>query len=124
LALFGVFWLVAFSALGWTVWRNTHSTGAAGAIGTLAVAVPAAGWIAPAWMRIVYLATAYAAFPAGLVISHVMLALVYYAVLTPIGLVLRLFRFDPMRRRFDSQAKTYWIGRETRRDVKSYFRQF
>ena len=36
------------------------------------------------------------------------LALVYYLVLTPIGLVSRLVR-DPLRRRFDARAASYWI---------------
>jgi hypothetical protein len=29
-----------------------------------------------------------------------------------------------MKRRFDSDAPTYWIARKARRDVKRYFRQY
>ena len=49
------------------------------------------------WMRVFY--------PIGWVVSHLLLAIVYYLVLTPIGLVMRLFGGDPMHRGFDRSAK-------------------
>jgi hypothetical protein len=124
LALFGALWLIFFAIVGWIVWDKTQSRPASLSIWTLAVVIPVIGWIWPAWMRIVYVGAAYAAFPIGLVISHVVLALVYYAVLTPTGLLVRLFLFDPMRRRFEPEAKTYWVRRREQQDVKRYFRQF
>jgi len=36
------------------------------------------------------------------------LALLYYLVITPVGLVSRLVR-DPLRRRWDSRADSYWV---------------
>ncbi len=62
--------------------------------------------------------------PIGLVISYVILAATYYLVLTPIGLVLRLFGYDPMHRRFDREAKTYWVPREEDANTDRVFRQF
>ena len=50
-----------------------------------------------------------ASWPMGWVFSHVLLGVTYYLVITPIGLILRLLGKDPMRRRFDREAKTYWI---------------
>ena len=70
---------------------------------------------------IIYLGMAYAAFPIGLVISHAILAAVYYAVLTPIGLLMHLVGRDPMRRRFDPQAESYWIERKPDEDVQPIF---
>ncbi|MCW2502789.1 MAG: hypothetical protein JWO79_1073 [Actinomycetia bacterium] len=40
--------------------------------------------------------------------TAVPLALVYYLLVTPIGLVSRLVR-DPLRRRKDPRAASYWI---------------
>jgi hypothetical protein len=59
------------------------------------------------------------------VVSHVVLAIVYYLVVTPIGLVMRLVGYDAMKRRFDGEATTYWVHRpDNAADAKSYFRQF
>ena len=124
LAVFAAIWLVFFSIIGWMVLGRSGSLPWAIGICCLAVGVPVIGWIAPPFLRIVYLGMAYAAFPIGFVVSHVMLAVVYYLVLTPTGLLMRLFGYDPMNRRFDPDAETYWVPRETEQDVKRYFRQF
>lgn len=124
LALFGVAWLVFFGVIGWLVWANTASIPAATALWAAAGAVPAVGWVAPKFMRLVYLGLSYVAFPIGLVISSVVLATVYYGVLTPTGLLLRLFGRDAMRRKLDRQAQTYWLPRRGAENVERYFRQF
>lgn len=67
---------------------------------------------------------AYLAFPVGLVVSFLILAAVYYLVLTPTGLVMRPVGYDPMHRRFDAQAGSYWSPRQSPRDPGRYFRQF
>jgi len=40
--------------------------------------------------------------------TRVILAIVYYLILTPIGLVMRLFGKDPLNRRVDKTKETYW----------------
>ena len=124
LNVFGVAWLVFFGLVGGLVLHGGGSLAAAGALWGLAVAVPAVGWTFPGVMRIVYLATAYAAFPIGLVVSHLLLLAVYYLLLTPLGLAMKLFGYDPMHRRFDRDAPSYWIERKQDDDVRRYFRQF
>ena len=62
--------------------------------------------------------------PIGFVISHILLALVFYVVLTPIGLAMRLFGYDPMTRKLDPQATTYWVPRAGQESAQQYFRQF
>ena len=52
------------------------------------------------------------------------LAVVYYLVLFPIGLILRLRGYDPMQRRFDRSAKSYWTPREQEEGTERYFKQF
>jgi len=79
---------------------------------------------APAGLRPLYIAMSAVSLPVGWLVSHAVLALVYYGILTPIGLVLRLIRRDPLCRNFDPQARSYWIDRPASRDVKRYFRQF
>ncbi len=44
--------------------------------------------------------------------SPIALAILFYGVVTPTGLLMRLFGKDPLRLRFDREAKSYWIARE------------
>jgi fatty acid desaturase len=91
----------------------------------LAVIVPVIGWLSPGFMRLVFVGMSYLAWPIGFVVSHVVLALVYYLVVTPVGLLMRLVGYDPMKRRFDPAASSYWLARETGDgDARRYFRQF
>ena len=84
------------------------------------------GWIAPGFMRVVYLGMSYLAWPIGFVISHVILAVVYYLLFTPVGLIMRLLRYDPMARGFDRRAASHWHEREQPEQIDPgrYFRQF
>jgi hypothetical protein len=90
-----------------------------------AVVVPVIGWLVPSFMRLVFVGMSYLAWPIGFVVSHVILAVVYYLVFTPIGLLMRLFGYDPMKRKFDPSASTYWVARGPEAtEPKRYFRQF
>jgi len=64
------------------------------------------------------------AWPIGMVVGTVLLAAVYYLLITPLGLAFRLLGKDPMQRRFDRAATTYWIERRQAASVERYFRQF
>lgn len=74
--------------------------------------------------RLLYLAMSYATYPVGVVISWLLFALVYYGVLTPIGGVLKLLGYDPLKRRFDATQTSYWEPHRPPTDPKRYFRQF
>jgi hypothetical protein len=50
----------------------------------------------------------------GWVNTRLVLGLIFFGVVTPTGLVLRLVGRDPMRRAFDSHAATYRVPRKTR----------
>jgi hypothetical protein len=45
------------------------------------------------------------------VVSPVMLALVYYGCITPIGWLMRFTGKDPLRLRLEPEAKSYWVSR-------------
>ena len=60
----------------------------------------------------------------GIVVSNVILAAVYYLTVTPVGLLLRIFGKDPMQRRIDPAAQTYWQDAEKDVPAERYFRQF
>ncbi|MFT7302989.1 MAG: hypothetical protein ACI8UZ_001827 [Akkermansiaceae bacterium] len=77
---------------------------------------PLRKWIFIAWMA--------AVFPIGWIVSHVLLAAVFYLVVFPIGLLMRCFRYDALGRSFDRDCKSYWKKREANDDSRRYFRQF
>ena len=64
------------------------------------------------------------AIPIGFVLSHVLIALVYYLVLTPIALVFRLTGRDVIGKQLDPDAKTYWHERAGTRPPASYFKLY
>ncbi len=124
LKLFGTLWLLALGILGAIVLNKTDSLPASAAVWTTALLLAAACRIVPGLTRILYLGVIYATLPIALVVSPVVLAVVYYLVLTPTGLLMRLFGYDPMNRHFDPEADTYWLPHEQDEDVSRYFRQF
>jgi hypothetical protein len=63
-------------------------------------------------------------FPLGWTVSHLALAVLYFLVVTPIALGMRLVRHDPLARTLDRNAATYWIEHRTGRDPARYLRQY
>ena len=45
------------------------------------------------------------------IVNPIMLGIMFFGVVVPTGLLMRLFRRDPLRLRFDRDAATYWIKR-------------
>ncbi len=78
----------------------------------------------PPWRLSIYRGWVRATYPVGWVVSHVVLAGVYYLVMTPIGLVSRMVRRDPLTRQFDREAETYWVERSRTPETRRYFDQF
>lgn len=111
---------VVGSILWWKLGPNPWSQG-------LWIGGPIAGLIGlalPAAIKPVFIALSVIAFPIGMVIGTLALVVVYYGVITPIGLVFRLIGRDPLHRRFDDAAPSYWIERKPRPAAGRYFRQF
>jgi len=48
----------------------------------------------------------------GRVMTTVILTLTFYLMITPIGLLKRLFAGDALKRKFDRKASSYWISSE------------
>jgi hypothetical protein len=122
---FGFIWLGFLALFGVLAYFKFESPQVAMWLWIAAVVVPVVGWLVPSIMRLVFLGMSYLAWPIGFVVSHVVLAVVYYLVVTPIGLFMRLFGYDPMRDRFDREAASYWVERSPQGvGTKRYFRQF
>jgi len=122
LLVFATAWLAFLGCIGAENWNHgRHATAAI--LWTLAGLVPLLGLFSRAALRFVFVGLSYATRPIGIVVSFVVLALVYYLALTPIGLTMRLLRHDPLSRKFEPDAESYWNPRNTTRPVESYFDQ-
>jgi len=80
--------------------------------------------VAPRANRPLWVALSLAAYPIGLAVSYALMAFLFFGVLTPVNLVFRAIGRDALRRRFDRDAKTYWIDRSGEVPLERYFRQF
>ncbi|QDU38262.1 hypothetical protein Mal4_25890 [Maioricimonas rarisocia] len=124
LRVFAVLQIIFFSVVAWIVYSRTGSTTAAVLIVTISAAVGLFGLVVPSRLRLVYVGWMMAVFPIGWLISHAVLVITYYLVLTPIGLILRMRGYDPLGQKFDPDTATYWNDRPPARDAKDYYRQF
>jgi len=95
--------LVFCAALGYFCW-------------TTALFAPAVGlWVYKIWMGIGY--------AMGMVVAPIAISAIYFLVVTPIALALRLMGKDPMQRRRRG-APSYWLPVKHRTAPDSYRRQF
>jgi hypothetical protein len=130
---FGLLALCVFSALGVCAWRGMPPLAfepgparAALAFGLWALAA-SAGLLALLWPRgnrALYVGLSLLGYPVGLVVSHAVLALLFFAVFTPAGAVLRLLGKDPLQRALERDRSSYWTQARGRRPKPSYFRPF
>ncbi len=62
----------------------------------------------------------------GYFVSRIILVITYFVAVLPIGLMMRITGKDPMERKLDPQASTYWTKREQEEDlsIERYERQF
>jgi hypothetical protein len=107
-----------------SVWWRSGSSSAAAVVGGVLMTVAAMYWAVPPLRRSIYVGWLYVAFPIGWTVSHIVMAAIYYLVMTPVGIGVRSLRGDPLGRKFDASARTYWQPRKTDRDAVSYLREF
>ena len=89
------------------------------------VALIALGATFPRALKYVYVAWMSMAFVLGFVVSHVILGLFFFLVITPIGLVARLAGKDFLSLKLDRQTSSYWISRDKKpKTPAEYERQF
>lgn len=80
--------------------------------------------IMPRALLPIYVTLTAVGYPIGLVVSFTIMLIIYFLVITPIGVVMRLVGRDPMKRKFDPAAQSYWIKRAPPANIRRYFRQF
>ena len=81
------------------------------------------GFILPSVLRPIYKIWMLLAFFIGGIVSRVILTVLFYVVLTPTGLVLRLFGKDVLDQRFEKDRESYWIKKDLSGHTKDQYRK-
>lgn len=118
-ALFGAALLILAAAV-----LSRDSLPMAGGFLAVAAILALIGLVRPAAARPLYVAMTLATFPIGWTLSRLMVVVFYYLVLTPIALVLRLFRKTPHEHGHRRDAESYWIESPPAKEPARYFDQF
>lgn len=72
----------------------------------------------------VYVGLTLLSYPIGLVLSYLIMGTLFFGIITPTGIVMRIIGRDPLDRKFEPEAETYWHDCRLPRDKADYFRQF
>jgi hypothetical protein len=121
---FGLLGLGFFGLAAGRQWHAHGPTVAAETLGALAVALGVVGLLKPCWLRPVFVAWTLAVTPIGWLLSQVLLGLLYYGLLTPLGLVFRLLGRDALGLRRRPGQASYWTAKPSPTDASRYLRQF
>lgn len=121
---FAALQVLFFTLVAWVCYKGTGNDFWPGVLLFVSLTVGVLGWAMPALMKKVYVVWMIAVYPIGWTISHVLLAAIFYTLVTAIGLIMRGIGRDPLQRRFDKSASSYWQRREAPKSTSRYFRQF
>jgi len=120
---FAAIWFPAFcGAVGWLIGRRTGHWEWVEIGWALCGAVAVAGFLYPPLIRPVFVGLILMTFPIGWVVSHVLLGLIYYVVVTPMGLILRMRGHDPLQLKAPL-GNTLWKTPVGKTNSGSYLRQ-
>jgi ABC-type uncharacterized transport system permease subunit len=124
LTIFGLM-LAGFALLlAMIVWWRFQAPVAAQWIAGIGIGIAVVFFAIPPLRKPIYLGWVYLTFPIGWTITHIVMAITYYLVVTPIGLIMRAVGRDPMQRKLDRAATSYWIAHQPADSVERYLRQF
>jgi len=121
---FALMFLVFFGALGTVLYFKGRPLIVSEILWNAAWIVGLMGLLFPPLVRPVWVAMMAVTLPIGFVVSSVLMAVIYFVVLTPVGVVMRLLGYDPMRAGRAPENGSYWIERPKGVDVRRYFKQY
>ncbi|HYB37882.1 MAG TPA: SxtJ family membrane protein [Mycobacterium sp.] len=124
LAVFAAVLPVTFALLGFMVGHRLGFSAVRDGLWAAGAVLTAAYLAVPRLRRPLYVGMSRTVYPIGWLLAHVILLAVFLVVVTPVALLLRVLGHDPMHRRFDSSAPSYWVPHRPAGDPRRYFEQF
>jgi hypothetical protein len=119
-AVLGALLLAALAGWQWLV--HNHGVAAVVLAGA-ALIVALVGLAVPLALRPIFVGWMVLVFPVNWLVSHLVLACLFYCIFTPVGLFFKLVGRDALTRRLPSDRGSYWVDKPAAADVRSYFRQ-
>jgi len=120
---FGLTVALGLTLIGLLSWYRGH-TSVPTVLWTIATVLFLFGLIAPNLLVPIQRVWMGLAIALGWVNTRIILSLLFYAVITPTGVVMRFFR-DPLDRRLGDGRTSYWVKKDSKPfDPKSYENQF
>jgi len=95
-----------------------------GAIAVAGACIALGGFVSLRLTRYIYIGMVAITLPIGLAISLTLMATFYFGLIAPLGLLFRLIGRDPLCRRFDPKARSYWVPHQQTTRMERYFQQF
>lgn len=92
-------------------------------IGSLAVCIALMAWSRPPLLRPIFQTWMIVVFPIGWTVSRLVLAAIYFGIITPVGLILRRRGHDPLSLKTEAQG-TFWRKRPEATEPSRYLRQY
>ncbi len=120
---FAGIWFPAFCALvGWSIVRKIgcwHEVEVGWAIAGI---ISIAGLVFPPLIRPIFVGLILLTYPIGWGVSHVLLGVIFYGIVTPIGIILRVTGHDPLQINAPL-GNSLWKSPTGKTDPASYLRQ-
>jgi hypothetical protein len=90
----------------------------------LAAIIAFIGWQMPIVIKPIFIALSVIALPIGWIVGELLLLSVYFGLVTPIGLIFRIIRRDPLERTINRSAQSYWRPKSGPQQPSSYLRRW
>ena len=120
---FGLVIAIALGVIGSFVYVKSGNFDVAGWLWGIGLLFLILGFILPSVLRPAYRIWMLLAYFIGGIVSRVILTVLFYVVLTPTGLVLRLFGKDVLDQRFEKDRESYWIKKDLSGHTKEQYRK-
>jgi hypothetical protein len=120
---FAGIWFPAFCALvGWSIGHKTGHWSEVEIGWVLAGVLSVGGLVLPALIRPIFVGLILLTFPIGWVVSHLLLGLIFYGLVTPMGYILRISGHDPLQLKKPG-GNSVWKTSVGKTDATRYLRQ-
>lgn len=117
---FGCVCAVVLPLIVW--WWNGSGAWIGGAAG-IGLLIATFSFVAPLLVKPLFVGMSVVAAPIGIVVGSVALALIYYGLFFPMGMIMRLVGRDVLQRKINRQQSSYWEDKSVPKGPASYYRQ-
>ena len=60
----------------------------------------------------------------GQVITKFLLSIIFFIIITPIGVIMRVLGKDTLDKNIDKKKESYWVSRDVQDDISAYEKQY